>query len=253
MIIDILTLFPKMFEDFLQTSIIGRAITNNKLQVNIINIRDFSNDKNKRVDDYIFGGGPGLLMKVQPLLKALNYLKKENSHVVLLSPRGKTYNQNKAKELLKIEHLILICGHYEGIDERFFKYIDEFISIGDYILTGGEIPAMAIVDSLSRLIKGVINDESSVSESFEDNLLEYPQYTFPRVIDGDKVPEILLSGNEAGIRKWRKKKSLELTIKYREDLINKRGLSESDLKLLNEDEKWMDEIIHKAKKIINKE
>ena len=252
--ISILTLFPEFFDGFLTNSIIKRAIAKGKVTIEIINIRDYTKDKYGRVDSAPVGGGAGLIMKCQPVLDCLAAVKKENSHTVLLSPRGKTYNQKRARELAKsCEHLILICGHYEGTDERINKYTDELISIGDYILTGGEIGAEIISDSIIRLLDDVIAPESIVDESFENGLLEYPQYTEPQVYEGDEVPEILYSGNHQAIDKWRKKQSLKLTKKYRPDLLKDYVFSKEELKLLKELEneeapKWEKDAIAKSKK-----
>lgn len=224
--IDILTLFPDFFEQFLKTSVIGRAIAKEIVKVNIINIRDYSQDKNKRVDDYPFGGGNGLIMKCQPIVSALNTIKTKDAKVFLLSAQGEVYKQKKAKEFTKIEHLILICGHYEGVDARILDYIDGEISIGDFILTGGEIPAMLIADSIIRLLEGSINKDSLVEESFEDNLLEYPQYSQPRNFDGKKVPDILFSGNHKAIKIWRDKQKIINTLKKRPDLFSYENLSD---------------------------
>ena len=224
--IDILTLFPDFFEQFLKTSVIGRAIAKEIVKVNIINIRDYSQDKNKRVDDYPFGGGNGLIMKCQPIVSALNAIKTKDAKVFLLSAQGEVYKQKKAKEFTKIEHLILICGHYEGVDARILDYIDGEISIGDFILTGGEIPAMLIADSIIRLLEGSINKDSLVEESFEDNLLEYPQYSQPRNYDKKKVPDILFSGNHKAIKIWRDKQKIINTLKKRPDLFSYENLSD---------------------------
>ena len=219
--IDILTLFPNMFNGFKEESIIKRAIDNKKVEINTINFRDFATNKHKKVDDTPYGGGSGMVLMCQPIFDAVNSVKKENSKVVLLSPQGKKFNQKKAYELSKEEHVILICGHYEGFDERIKSICDEEISIGDYVLTGGELPAMVICDSIVRLIKGVIDDESSLYETFNDNLLDYPTYTKPRNYKGMKVPEVLLSGDHEKIKNWRQEKRLELTKEKRPDLLNK--------------------------------
>ena len=219
--IDILTLFPNMFNGFKDESIIKRAIDSKKVDINTINFRDFATNKHKKVDDTPYGGGSGMVLMCQPIFDAINSVKKENSKVILLSPQGKKYNQKKAYELSKEEHLILICGHYEGFDERIKSICDEEISIGDYVLTGGELPAMVLCDSIVRLIKGVIDDSSSLYETFNDNLLDYPTYTKPRNYKGMKVPEILLSGDHEKIEKWRREKRLELTKEKRPDLLSK--------------------------------
>ena len=254
MIIKILTLFPEMFDGFLSNSIIKRAITKDVVKIEIINIRNYTKDKYGRVDSAPIGGGAGLVMKCQPIYDCLNAIKSNNSHIVMLSPRGKTYSQNKAHEFAKENELILLCGHYEGIDERINDYVDEQISIGDYVLTGGEIGAMVICDSVIRLLDGAIADESIVDESFENGLLEYPQYTEPYEFDGKKVPDILYSGNHQAINKWRQKQSLNLTKNLRPDLFEKYPLSKQDKKLLAEDinEKaaWEEAAIEKGKKFI---
>jgi tRNA (guanine37-N1)-methyltransferase len=254
--ISILTLFPEFFDGFLTNSIIKRAIAKEKVQIEVINIRDFTTDKYGRVDSAPVGGGAGLIMKCQPVIDCLKSVKKENSHVILLSPRGKTYNQARARYFAKnYEHLILICGHYEGTDERINKYVDELVSIGDYILTGGEIGAQIISDSVIRLLDGVIASESIVDESFENGLLEYPQYSEPFEYDGQYIPDILYSGNHGAIEKWRKKQSLKLTKEYRPDLLKDYPLSKQEKKLmdeLNNDEtpKWEKDAIEKGKKFI---
>ena len=252
--ITILTLFPEMFDGFLTNSIIKRAIAKELVSVKIVNIRDYTKDKNHRVDSAPIGGGAGLILKCQPIVDCINDNKSENSKVIMLSPRGKTYSQNKAKELSLEKDIILLCGHYEGIDERVNKYIDESISIGDYILTGGELGSMVIADSIIRLLDGAIAKESIESESFDDNLLEYPQFTEPFDYNGDKVPDILYSGNHQAINKWRRKQSLNLTKEHRPDLFEKVQLSKTDIKLLSEDKEkaasWETAAIEKGKKFI---
>lgn len=221
--IDILTLFPEMFEP-LKSSIIGRALENECFELNLINIRDFSLDKHKKVDDYVFGGGDGMLMTPQPLFDAIMSVKKDNSYVVYMSPKGTMLNQKKVVSLAKkLEHLIIVCGHYEGIDERVIELcIDEQISIGDYVLTGGELPAMVLVDTILRYVPKVLHSDTSVvDESFSDNLLEYPQYTRPREFMGLSVPEVLLNGNHKEIEKWKREKQIEETKKYRPDLLDR--------------------------------
>ena len=253
MIIKILTLFPEMFDGFLTNSIIKRAIAKDVIKIEVINIRDYTTDKYNRVDSYPVGGGAGLVMKCQPIVDCLRKNKGQNAHTIMLSPRGKIYNQAKAHELLKEDELILLCGHYEGIDERVNKYVDEQISIGDYILTGGELGAMVISDSIIRLLDGAIAEESVVEESFENGLLEYPQYTEPYDYEGDKIPDILYSGNHTAINKWRQKQSLFLTKELRSDLFEKYNLSKQDIKLLNEGKEkasWELAAIEKGKKFI---
>lgn len=232
--ITILTLFPEYFSSFLKNSIIARAISKEVVTFNIVNIRYYTLDKHHRVDDRPIGGGAGLIMKMQPLVDALKNNKTDNSHTILLSPLGKTFNQEKAIELSKKEEIILVCGHYEGVDYRFTNYVDELISIGDYITTGGEIGALAISDAIIRLLKGAISEDSTKEESFNNNLLEYPQYTYPYDFEGYKIPDILFTGNHLAIEKYRKRESLKLTKKLRPDLFNKLNLSKQDLKRLKE-------------------
>ena len=210
--IDILTLFPNMFDGFLHESIIKRAITKEKVTINIHDIRDYSPFKNKQVDDYSYGGGAGMVLMCEPIFRAIDALREDNTHVIMLTPSGKTFNQRKASNLLKYHHIILLCGHYEGFDERIKTIVDQEISIGNFILTGGEIPAMAITDAVVRLIDGVINKESFASESFnDDGLLDYPVYTKPAEYRGLKVPEVLLSGHHANIAKYRREMQIKLT------------------------------------------
>ena len=222
--IDVLTLFPNMFEP-LKESIISRATKSQKIEINVINIRDFSKDKHKKCDDYTFGGGPGMLMMAQPIYDAMTSIEGyKDALKIYLSPKGKTFNQTESKRLSKHNHLILLCGHYEGVDQRVIDLlIDEEISIGDYVLTGGELPAMVLIDSVSRLIDGVLGgDESAEIETFKDNLLEYPQYTKPREFMGLSVPEVLISGDHAKVDKWRREQAEKLTKERRPDLIDKK-------------------------------
>ncbi len=209
--IDILTLFPEMFEGFLNQSIIKRAIESGKVKINIINFRDYSDEPHGKVDDTPFGGGAGMVLKIQPIYDAIESIKKDDSHIVLLTPRGKTFKQEKAKSLSKFKHLILICGHYEGFDDRIRLLADEEISIGDFILTGGELPAMMISDATIRLIEGVISKESLESESFDNDLMDFPVYTKPREYKGMKVPDVLLSGDHKKIEEYRKKEQIRIT------------------------------------------
>ena len=216
---DVLTLFPEMFEP-LNSSIIGRAKEKNLIEINLINIRDFSRDKHKKVDDTPYGGGAGMVMMPDVVYDAYKSVEDKNAKVIYMSPQGKKLTQKKVEELAKQEHLIILCGHYEGIDQRVIdKIVDEEISIGDYVLTGGEIPAMVLIDSVSRYNSGVIAEESREEESFANGILEYPQYTRPEVFEGVKVPEVLLSGHHANIEKWRKEKALEITKLKRPDLL----------------------------------
>lgn len=222
--IDILTLFPEMFSA-LRESILGRALDNNAFELNLINIRDFSLDKHKKVDDYIFGGGDGMLMTPQPLYDAIMSVKTDYSYCVYMSPKGTMLNQEKVQNIANnYEHLIIVCGHYEGIDQRIIDLcIDEQISIGDYVLTGGELPAMVLVDTVARYIPNVLGSETSTEdESFSDGYLEYPQYTRPREFMGLSVPEVLLSGNHKEIEKWKQDMKIVETKKFRPDLIDKK-------------------------------
>lgn len=233
--IDILSLFPEFFSPLLSWSIIGRACEENKVSINSINIREFSQNKHKKVDDYPFGGGRGMVMKPEPIFRAIKSVRDKNSRVIYLSPQGKKFNQELANELSKEEHLILLCGHYEGIDNRIIEhYIDEEISIGDFVLTGGEIPAMIIIDAIVRLLPGVLrSDESFTDESHYNGLLEYPQYTRPREFNGYSVPDILLSGNHDKIETWRKEESLKATLLKRPDLLKQKTLSKEELIILS--------------------
>lgn len=216
---DVLTLFPEMF-DSIKQSIIGKAIEKDLIDINLVNIRDFSKDKHKRVDDTPYGGGAGMVIKPDVVYDAYQSVKTDGAKVIYMSPQGKVLNQKKVVELSKEKHLILLCGHYEGVDQRVLdEIVDEEISIGDYVLTGGELPAMVLIDSVSRYVEGVISEDSTNEESFSNNLLEYPQYTRPEVFMGEKVPEVLISGHHENIRKWREEKSLEFTKNKRPDLL----------------------------------
>lgn len=229
----ILTLFPEMVMDGLSASIIGRAQSKGLLSVEAINIRDFAENKHNRVDDYTYGGGAGMLMQAGPVYGAYqSVVEKAQSkpRVIYLSPQGQTFSQGMAEEFAKEEELIFLCGHYEGIDERVLEEIvTDYVSIGDYVLTGGELPAMVMIDAISRLIPGVLhNDVSAEFESFQDNLLEYPQYTRPEEWHGKKVPEILLSGHHANVEKWRREQSIIRTAQRRPDLLEKAELNEKE-------------------------
>lgn len=216
---DVLTLFPEMFIP-LKESIIGKAVEDKKIELNLINIRDFSKDKHKKVDDTPYGGGAGMVMKADVVYDAYESVREEGAKVIFLSPQGKTLNQDKVRKLAKEKHLILLCGHYEGIDQRVIdEIVDEEISIGDYVLTGGELPAMVLIDSVSRYVDGVLSEESIKEESFTNNLLEYPQYTRPEIFHGIKVPEVLLSGHHENIKKWREEQSLKNTLQKRPNLL----------------------------------
>lgn len=231
--ISILTLFPEMFSIF-DHSIIGRARENKIVDLDVFNIRDYTLNKHKKVDDYPYGGGAGMVMGPQPIVDCIREVKKErNGKVIFLGPRGKTFNQQVANELSKEESLIFLCGHYEGIDERVYKHIDMEISLGDFVLTGGEMAAIPVIDSVLRLIPGVLGkQESFMEESFYDGLLEYPQYTRPEEFEGDKVPDVLLSGHHENIRKWRRLQSLEITKERRPDLYKNVTLTKEDIKIL---------------------
>ena len=216
---DVLTLFPEMFEP-LKQSIIGKAIEKDLININLVNIRDFSKDKHKNVDDTPYGGGAGMVIRPDVVFDSYQSVKTEGAKLIYLTPQGKVLNQKKVVELSKEKHLILLCGHYEGIDQRVLdEIVDEEISIGDYVLTGGELPAMVLIDSVSRYVEGVISEDSTSEESFSNNLLEYPQYTRPEVFNGKRVPEVLKSGHHENIRKWREEKALEVTAKKRPDIL----------------------------------
>ncbi len=218
--IDILTLFPGMFEGFLNESIIKRAIEQKKVEINIINFREFSHLSNHQVDDTPYGGGAGMVLRCEPLVEAIESVRTSKSKVILMCPQGKTFKEENAQSLSLESHLILVCGHYEGFDERIRNFVDEEISIGDYVLTGGEIPAMVVTDAITRLIPGVIKKESWENESFQNNLLDYPTFTKPSVFRGLKVPEVLLSGDHKKINEWRKTEQIKKTNAKRKDLIN---------------------------------
>lgn len=233
--IDILTLFPEFFSPLMSWSIIGRAIDNNIVNINSTNIRDFSKNKHKKVDDYPYGGGTGMVMTPEPIHDAIDSVKSSNSRVIYLSPQGKVFKQELANELSKEKHLILLCGHYEGIDNRIIdNYVDEEISVGDYVLTGGEIPAMIIIDSIIRLLPGVLrSDESYMDESHYNGLLEYPQFTRPSDFKGHLVPEVLLSGHHNNINEWRKKEALKSTLIKRPDLLKDINLTKDEMEILS--------------------
>ncbi len=234
--IHVLTIFPELINMFKEWSIVGRTVDKGILSLEAIDIRDFTKDKHRQVDDYPFGGGPGMIMKAQPIYDALTSVKEKNSKTIYLSPQGKPYNQEMAKILSQEEHLILLCGHYEGIDNRIVdNYIDMEISIGDYVLTGGEVPAMVLIESIIRLLPGALaNEESYSDESHYSGLLEYPQYTRPRVFNSFEVPEVLLSGNHKKIEEWEKYKSIETTYSKRPDLLIEENLSSKEKKVLEE-------------------
>ena len=218
--ISILTLFPEMFDGFISSSIIKRAIEDNKVDIEIINFRDYTNDPHGKVDDTPYGGGAGMVLACQPIFDCVNSIKTKDSKVIIMTPSGKTYKQQQAYDLSKEKHLIIICGHYEGFDERILTLADYQISIGDYVLTGGEIPAMAITDSIVRLIPGVINEQSHMEDSFNNYLLDYPTYTKPYDYNGMKVPDVLVSGDHKKIDEWRKQEALKKTKENRPDLLD---------------------------------
>lgn len=229
---DVLTLFPEMFVS-LQQSIIGRGQEKGLITINLVNIRDFSKDKHKKVDDTPYGGGAGMVMMPDVIYDAYQSVKTDKATVIYLSPQGKTLNQQKVQGLSKKEHLILLCGHYEGMDQRVIdEIVDEEISIGDYVLTGGELPAMVLIDSVSRYVDGILKEESTKEESFSNGLLEYPQYTRPETFLNHKVPDVLLSGNHQNIANWRKKQSIQNTYLKRPDLLQDIDLSEEEKEFL---------------------
>ena len=219
MVIDVLTLFPNMYDNFLTESIIKRAIDNGKVKVNIHNIRDYTVYNNNQVDEYPFGGGGGMVLMCDPIFRAIDALKDDDAFIIMMTPGGIVYKEKVAYDLSQKKHLIILCGHYEGFDERIKTIVDMEISIGDFVLTGGEIPSMVVMDSVIRLIPGVINSNSLTSESFNDNLLDYPNYTKPVEYRGMKVPDVLLSGHHENINKYRHEKQIELTKKNRPDLL----------------------------------
>ncbi len=231
---DVLTLFPGMFEAVLGDSIIARAEKAGIIEMNFINIRDFSTNKHKKTDDYPYSGGGGMLMTPQPIYDAYKSIEnnaKVKPHTIYMSPQGKTFTQQKARELAQYEHIVILCGHYEGVDQRVLDMIvDEEISIGDFVLTGGEIPAMAVIDSVSRMLPGVLSaEENFMNESHFSGLLEYPQYTRPEEFMGVKIPEVLLSGHHKNIEQWKREKAIETTYKKRPDLLETAQLSDKDL------------------------
>lgn len=238
--IDILSLFPEMYEGFLHTSIIKRAINEGIVSISLHNFRDFALDRHKSVDDTPYGGGAGMLLKPQPLIDCLKSLSLDDATILLMSPQGQPFDQAYAQRLSKQDHLVMICGHYEGFDERIRDYVDEEVSIGDYVLTGGELPSMVITDSVVRLLEGTITQKSHEDDSFSDGLLEYPQYTHPYEYDGNKVPDVLLSGHHENIRKWRLREALKRTLLKRPDLLEHRQFTQEELDILAELKKTFD-------------
>lgn len=232
--ITVLTLFPEFFDSFKTTSIIKKAIERNYVTFEAINFRDFTLDKHNKVDDTPYGGGAGMVLSCQPIVDAIKAIKTEESFVVMMSPQGTTLHQAKARELAQVKHLIILCGHYEGFDERIRKYVDAEISIGDYVLTGGEVGAIVLSDAIIRLLGGVIKEDSHLDDSFENGLLEYPQYTKPVEFEGESVPEVLLSGHHKNIDTWRLKQSLKRTLLKRPDLLEYREFTKQEQKLMDE-------------------
>lgn len=223
---DVLTLFPEMFE-IMKQSVFGKAMEKGIITLQTVNIRDFSKDKHKKVDDTPYGGGAGMVMMPDVVYDAYQSVASEDAKVIYMSPQGKPLNQKKVEELAKQNHFIILCGHYEGIDQRVLdKIVDEEISIGDYVLTGGEIPAMVLMDSVSRYVEGVLKEDSVKEESFSNGLLEYPQYTRPEIFQGEKVPEILLTGHHGNIEKWRQEQAMKITKQKRPDLLKEKGNNE---------------------------
>lgn len=250
--IRIMTLFPSFYNEFLKSSIIGRAISKGIVEISIMNIRDYSLDKNHRVDDRPIGGGAGLIMRLEPLIDCIKNNLTDKTHKIFLGPKGHKYTQEDALRLSKMDDICLICGHYEGVDNRFSSYVDEELSIGDFILTGGEIPSMAISDSIIRLLKGAISDDSTKEESFSNTILEYPQYTYPREYDGKKVPDILFSGNHKAIEKYRRREAIRETYEKRRDLFDKMVFSKEDACLIEEIKSGEIEISKEEKEAIEK-
>ncbi|ATZ18826.1 tRNA (guanosine(37)-N1)-methyltransferase [Williamsoniiplasma somnilux] len=231
----IITLFPNVINNYVSQSIIKKALDKNLIKVEIIDLRTFSKLRHNQIDEYQFGGGKGMVLMPEPVVEAIESIKSEDSFVILTSPQGKTWKQNHAKEFVNNhKHIIIVCGHYEGFDERVLKYVDQEISIGDYVLTGGELPALVLLDSITRLVSGVINQESHEKESFENQLLDYPVYTKPIDFRGELVPEVLLSGHHANIQKFREEQQIIATIKKRPDLIDESKLNDHQLKIYKE-------------------
>ncbi len=230
--ISVLTLFPEYFDSFKTTSIIKKALERNLVEFEAINFRDYTQDKHLKVDDTPYGGGAGMVLMCQPIVDAIKAIKTENSLVVMMSPQGRTFNQQFARDLAKVEHLIILCGHYEGFDERIRDYVDMEISIGDFVLTGGEVGAIVISDAIIRLLGGVIKADSHEDDSFENGLLEYPQYTRPHVFEGKSVPEVLLSGHHKNINNWRLEQSLKKTLIRRPDLLEQREFTKEEQKIM---------------------
>lgn len=237
MIFDILTLFPEMFHSPLEESILGKAREAGLIQVNLVNVRDYAEGRHRVTDDYPYGGGKGMIMKPEPIIRGIKAIQAGNpeARVILMTPQGTPLRHEVVKRLAQLPHLVLVCGRYEGVDERVRDVVDEEISIGDYVLTGGELTALVVIDAVARLIPGVLGDEgASEDDSFSQGLLEYPQYTRPRAFEGRKVPEVLLSGDHQAIERWRRRESLRRTWERRPDLLSQAGLSDEDQKILDE-------------------
>lgn len=237
MIFHVLTLFPDMIRDGLNTSVTGRALASGRIRLNAVNIRDYSKDKHKHVDDYPYGGGAGMVMQPEPIALAYEDIVKDmekRPRVIYVTPQGSVFNQSMAEELAREEELVFLCGHYEGVDERILEEIvTDYVSIGDYVLTGGELPALVMMDAISRLVPGVLNNEDSAEfESFHDNLLEHPHYTRPVEYRGSRVPDVLLSGHHGNIDRWRREQSLKRTLERRPDLLETAELTEKDVEYL---------------------
>ena len=250
--IKIMTLFPNFYDAFLNSSIIGRAISKGLVEFELINIRDYSLDKNHRVDDHPIGGGAGLIMRLEPLVDCLRANTNDKTHKILMGPKGHTFTQKDAIRLSKMDEICLICGHYEGVDCRFEDYVDEEMSIGDFVLTGGEIPAMAIADSVVRLLKGAIADDSTKEESFNSSLLEYPQYTYPKEYEGKRIPEILFCGNHQVVEEYHRKEALRETFKHRPDLLESLLYTKKDVQYLNEIKSGESTLSEKERQAIEK-
>ena len=250
--IKIMTLFPNFYDAFLNSSIIGRAISKGLVEFELINIRDYSLDKNHRVDDHPIGGGAGLIMRLEPLVDCLRANTNDKTHKILMGPKGHTFTQKDAIRLSKMDEICLICGHYEGVDCRFEDYVDEEMSIGDFVLTGGEIPAMAIADSVVRLLTGAIADDSTKEESFNSSLLEYPQYTYPNEYEGKRISELLFCGNHQVVEEYHRKEALRETFKHRPDLLESLLYTKKDVQYLNEIKSGESTLSEKERQAIEK-
>lgn len=232
--LEIITLFPEVMEPYLKASILGRAQQEGHVSIRLVQLRDFARDRHRTVDDTPYGGGHGMVLKPEPLYAAIHSLRDGEAHVVLLTPQGRLFRQQEARRLASYRHLVLVAGHYEGFDERVRSFVDEELSIGDYVLTGGELPALVVTDAVVRLLPGVLAEGAAESDSFADGLLEYPQYTRPRVFLGLSVPDVLLSGNHAAIARWRRQEQLRRTLERRPDLLREARLSAEDLLFVRE-------------------